>query len=86
MPSKSTGHAARSIFRWFMPEYPDTTRWLSQDQQEYAQRQLSQDAVGETDGRHAVSPHQAVKMAFGDYRLYLFMLLNHLNLLAQFSS
>ncbi|KAJ5088058.1 hypothetical protein N7456_011674 [Penicillium angulare] len=68
---------------WFMPNYPNTTRWLSRQEQDYAQWRLAQDAAGEEDDRFAVSPLEAVKMALSDYRLYFFMLLNHLNLLAQ---
>lgn len=66
-----------------MPNYPNTTRWLSRQQQDYAQWRLAQDAAGELDDRFSVKPLEAVKMAFSDYRLYFFMLLNHLNLLAQ---
>lgn len=66
-----------------MPNYPNTTRWLSRDEQDYAEWRLAQDAGGEMDDRYAVSPMEAVKMALSDYRLYLFMLLNHLVLLSQ---
>lgn len=66
-----------------MPNYPNTTRWLSREQQDYAQWRLAQDAAGELDDRYAVTPLDAVKMALPDYRLNLFMLLNHLNLLSQ---
>lgn len=72
-----------TAYRWFMPNYPSTTRWLSPQQQDYAQWRLAQDAAGEVDDRYAVKPLEAVKMALSDYRLYFFMLLNHLNLLAQ---
>lgn len=66
-----------------MPNYPSTTRWLSPQQKDYAQWRLAEDAAGEADDRYAVTPLEAIKMAFTDYRLYFFMLLNHLCLLAQ---
>ena len=66
-----------------MPNYPNTTRWLSREEQDYAQWRLAEDTAGEIDDRHAISASQAIKMAFSDYRLYFFMLLNHLCLLAQ---
>jgi hypothetical protein len=66
-----------------MPNYPSTTRWLSREHQHYAQWRLAQDAAGTLDDRYATTPLQAVKMAFADWKLYLFMIMHHLNLLAQ---
>jgi hypothetical protein len=72
-----------SIAVFFMPDYPNTTRWLSREEQVYAEWRLAQDVVGERDDRNAITPLQALKMAFTDYRLYLFMLMHHANLLSQ---
>ncbi|KAH8651051.1 allantoate permease [Xylariales sp. PMI_506] len=77
----TVGVAMIAVF--FMPDYPSTTRWLSREEQVYAEWRMAQDVVGERDDRHAISPMVALKMAFSDYRLYLFMLLHHTNLLAQ---
>lgn len=66
-----------------MPNYPNTTRWLNSEEQSYAQWRIAQDVSGQQDDRNAVTPVQAVKMAFSDYRVYLFMFLNHSCLLAQ---
>ncbi|KAF2117820.1 major facilitator superfamily domain-containing protein [Lophiotrema nucula] len=77
----TSGIAMCAVF--FMPDYPTTTRWLSTEEQHYASWRLAQDAAGNTDDRYAVSLTKALKMAFSDYKTYLFMLTNHSNLLAQ---
>ncbi|OAA60348.1 Major facilitator superfamily domain, general substrate transporter [Niveomyces insectorum RCEF 264] len=77
----TTGIALIAVF--FMPDYPNTTRWLSKEEQAYAEWRLARDLVGERDDRNAVTPMQALTMAFTDYRTYLFMLMHHANLLAQ---
>lgn len=64
-------------------QLPDTTPWLSKEQQRYAVWCLAQEAAGELDDRYAISPMQAVKMACKDYKLYLFMVVHHCNLLSQ---
>lgn len=66
-----------------MPNYPSTTRWLNTEEKHYAEWRLAQDAAGEIDDRYAITPMQAVRMAFKDWKLYLFMIMHHLNLLSQ---
>ncbi|KAI7971725.1 hypothetical protein EIK77_002726 [Talaromyces pinophilus] len=68
---------------WIMPNYPSTTRWLNVEEKHYAEWRLAQDAAGEVDDRYAITPMQAVRMAFKDWKLYLFMIMHHLNLLSQ---
>ncbi|KAF2651163.1 MFS general substrate transporter [Lophiostoma macrostomum CBS 122681] len=75
------GIAIIAVF--FMPDFPNTTRWLNREEQVYAEWRLAQDMVGERDDRNSVTPMQALKMAFSDYKLYLFMFMHHANLLSQ---
>ena len=71
------------IASFFMPDYPSTTKWLDAEGRAYAEWRLAEDLAGERDDRNAVSVKQALKMAFSDYKVYLFMLLHHSNLLCQ---
>ncbi|KAF2495132.1 MFS general substrate transporter [Lophium mytilinum] len=75
------GIAMIAVF--FMPDYPNTTRWLSTEEKHFAQWRLAQDVQGEQDDRDAITWKQALKLAYSDYRLYLFMIMHHCNLLAQ---
>jgi len=74
---------SKILSRFFMPDYPSTTRWLAPEERAYAEWRLAQDVAGEEDDRNAVSALQAVKLAFSDWKLYLFLLMHHSNLLSQ---
>ena len=74
------GVAAAAAF--FLPDYPSTTRWLSEEERAFAAWRLIDDAQ-ETDDRHSDSVWQGVKMAFSDYRIYFFLLFQHMSLLSQ---
>lgn len=65
-----------------MPDYPHSTKWLSEEERAFAAWRLQQD-VNETDASHAESVWAGTKMAFKDYRLYIFILLQHVSLLSQ---
>lgn len=65
-----------------LPDYPKTTRWLTEEEKAYAQWRLIDDA-GEADEAHSSSLLTGVKLAFSDYRLYLFILLQHSSILSQ---
>lgn len=65
-----------------LPDYPATTKWLSDEEKAYAQWRLVDD-IGESDEGDAASIKDGVKMAFRDPRLYLFTLLQHTSLLSQ---
>ncbi|KAH7040206.1 putative MFS transporter [Microdochium trichocladiopsis] len=65
-----------------LPDYPSTTRWLSTDEQAYAQWRLRED-TGEEDTADAISIKEGVLLALRDPRLYLFTLLQHTSLLSQ---
>lgn len=65
-----------------LPDYPATTKWLTDEEREYAQWRLLEDA-GEADVAGAASIRDGVLMALKDPRLYLFTLLQHISLLSQ---
>ncbi|KAI1812730.1 allantoate permease [Poronia punctata] len=65
-----------------LPNYPATTKWLTPDEQAYAQWRLLDD-TGEEDVAAASSIKEGVKLAFRDPRLYLFTLLQHASILSQ---
>lgn len=66
----------------FLPDYPSTTRWLSEEERAFAAWRLIDDAQ-ESDDRHSDSVWDGVKMAFKDYRIYFFILFQHMSLLSQ---
>lgn len=65
-----------------LPDYPHTTRWLTKEEQSFAAWRLLED-IHETDHRHSRSITEGIKLAVKDYRLYLFVLLQHVSLLSQ---
>ncbi|KAI3323979.1 allantoate permease [Xylariaceae sp. AK1471] len=65
-----------------LPNYPATTKWLTPEEQAYAQWRLVDD-TGEADLAASISIKEGVKMAFRDPKLYLFTLLQHVSLLSQ---
>ncbi|KAK8134912.1 MFS general substrate transporter [Apiospora sp. TS-2023a] len=72
--------AISSIF--ILPNYPATTKWLSREEQAYAQWRLIDD-TGEADAAGASTLKEGVLLAMRDPRLYLFTLLQHASLLSQ---
>ncbi|KAJ2980790.1 hypothetical protein NUW58_g6853 [Xylaria curta] len=65
-----------------LPNYPANTKWLTPEEQAYAQWRLVDD-TGEADLADSISVKEGVKMAFKDPKLYLFTLLQHVSLLSQ---
>ncbi|EME78868.1 uncharacterized protein MYCFIDRAFT_205194 [Pseudocercospora fijiensis CIRAD86] len=64
-----------------LPDFPATTKWLTPEERAFAQWRLQLDA-GEDDDNHAVSLWQGLKLCCKDYRLYLFLLLQHISTLS----
>ncbi|EIN11672.1 MFS general substrate transporter [Punctularia strigosozonata HHB-11173 SS5] len=64
-----------------LPDYPRTTRWLTDREKEFAVYRLQRDQGDNTDQR--VPLLEAIKMALCDYKLYLFIVIQHCNLLSQ---
>lgn len=67
---------------FFLPDYPSTTRWLNEEERAFASWRLIDD-IKESDERHSDSVWQGVRLAVKDYRLYVFLLFQHLSLLSQ---
>lgn len=67
---------------FFLPNYPATTSWLSDEEKRFAAWRLQAD-VNEEDRRHDRSTTDGLRLALKDYRLYLFVLFQHVSLLSQ---
>lgn len=65
-----------------LPDYPATTPWLTDEEKHFAAWRLQAD-VNEEDQLHDKSIMAGLKLSLKDYRLYLFILLQHLSLLTQ---
>ncbi|KAL2760171.1 hypothetical protein ACRALDRAFT_1054004 [Sodiomyces alcalophilus JCM 7366] len=65
-----------------LPDYPHTTRWLSEEERAFAAWRLLKD-INEEDERHARTVWAGLKLALADYRLYIFVLMQHVSLLSQ---
>ncbi|KAH8819284.1 MFS transporter [Xylogone sp. PMI_703] len=65
-----------------LPNFPATSAGLDDDERKFAQWRLVDDAK-EDDDTSAVTLKEGLRLAFRDYRLYLFVLLQHLSLLTQ---
>jgi MFS family permease len=62
--------AILSIF--VLPDYPHSTRWLSEEERAFASWRLIAD-INEADERHSRTIWDGAKLALKDYRLYLFI-------------
>lgn len=67
---------------FFLPDYPATTGWLSEEEKHFAVWRLRQD-IDEEDEAASYSVVDGLKMAVRDWRLYVFVLFQHLSLLSQ---
>jgi Na+-transporting NADH:ubiquinone oxidoreductase subunit NqrE len=65
-----------------LPDYPHTTRWLSDEERAFASWRLLAD-ISEADDGKSTTLWQGLKLALKDYRLYIFVLLAHMSLLSQ---
>lgn len=65
-----------------MPNYPHTTTWLNAEEQAFAAWRLLED-FNEVDTYKDASVWAGVKLALKDYRLYVFVLMQHISLLSQ---
>ncbi|KAF6810785.1 allantoate permease [Colletotrichum sojae] len=70
------------IAMWILPDYPHTTKWLSNEERAYAAWRLIDD-IREADTYGEQSIWDGVKMAVRDYRLYMFVLMQHVSLVTQ---
>ncbi|KAK2768157.1 hypothetical protein FQN54_000009 [Arachnomyces sp. PD_36] len=65
-----------------LPDFPGAAKWLSDEERQFAQWRLVDDAK-ESDDSQATTIMQGLKVAVMDPRLYIFVLLQHLSLLSQ---
>ncbi|KAI0147036.1 allantoate permease [Xylariaceae sp. FL1272] len=65
-----------------LPNYPATTKWLTPEEQAYAQWRLIDD-TGEADLAESISVKEGALLALRDPRLWLFALFQHVSLLSQ---
>lgn len=67
---------------FILPNYPHTTTWLDAEEQAFASWRLLED-FSEVDTYKDASVLDGVKLALKDYRLYIFVLMQHVSLLSQ---
>ncbi|KAK9366115.1 major facilitator superfamily domain-containing protein [Lipomyces kononenkoae] len=65
-----------------LPDYPSSTKWLTEEEQAYAAWRLSAD-IGEVDDNYSMGVKDAAILALKDYKVYLFGLMLHANTLTQ---
>lgn len=69
------------VAAFILPDYPHTTKWLTEEEKAFASWRLIED-FSEADDPNA-SMLDGVKLALKDYRLYIFVLMQHISLLSQ---
>lgn len=67
---------------FILPDYPATTRWLTEEERAFASWRLLED-INESDNAQATTIWAGVKLALKDYRVYIFVIFQHLSLLSQ---
>ncbi|KAK9312167.1 major facilitator superfamily domain-containing protein [Lipomyces starkeyi] len=65
-----------------LPDFPNSTKWLNEEEQAYAVWCLSAD-IGEVDDNYSMDVKEAAILALKDYKVYLFGLMLHSNTLTQ---
>ena len=67
---------------FFLPNFPGTSNFLTEEERHFAEWRLADDA-NESDDAGAISLLGGLRMALEDWRLYVFILFQHLSLLSQ---
>ena len=67
---------------FIIPNFPQTTKWLTDEQKAYALYRLKNDA-DEDDDNKSTSIWEGLRLCLTDYRMYIFILLQHLSILSQ---
>ncbi|KAF4963714.1 hypothetical protein FZEAL_10920, partial [Fusarium zealandicum] len=70
------------ITAFILPNYPHTTKWLSEEERAFAAWRLAED-ISEPDTYGEQTVWGGVKMAVRDYRIYVFVLMQHISLITQ---
>lgn len=82
-PQEGTITIGLAIMSGFvLPDYPTTTPWLTDEEKHFAAWRLLAE-INEEDKLHGQSTREGLKLVLGDYRLYLFVLIQHTSLLSQ---
>ena len=68
--------------RALLPNFPASTKWLSEEERNFAQWRLVDDAK-ESDDTDSVTLLDGLLLALRDYRLYIFFLFQHISVLTQ---
>lgn len=74
--------AFAAVIAFTLPDYPHNTRWFTEEERAFAAWRLIED-IKEADDQHKASVWAGVKLALLDYRLYIFVLFQHVSLLSQ---
>lgn len=67
---------------FILPDYPATTMWLTEEERAFAAWRLLDD-INESDNAQATTVWDGIKLALKDYRIYVFIIFQHLSLLSQ---
>lgn len=66
---------------FIIPNFPSTTKWLNEEEQAFARWRLKMDAE-EEDDNNSTSLWQGLLLCLKDYRMYIFLLMQHLSILS----
>lgn len=81
---EGVGSSFLGCFTWmFMPDWPATTKFLTEEERVLAAQRLAYDGLGNTTGGEKTSEWKAVKLCFTDWRVYCLILLYMLSTGAQ---
>ncbi|ODN99557.1 nicotinamide mononucleotide permease [Cryptococcus wingfieldii CBS 7118] len=74
---EGTASSFLGFFTWyFMPDWPSTTKFLTPEERLLASQRLAYEGLGNTAGAEGPLGHwDAMKMAFGDWRTWMFVVL-----------
>lgn len=72
-----------NIESFVLPDFPGTTKWLTEEERAYAQWRISVDIGEDQIGMVEPTLLQSAKLALTDYRTYLLILMQHCVLLSQ---
>lgn len=74
---EGVGSSALGMVTWFfMPDYPATTKWLTDDERILAAQRLAYDGLGAAQGAEGhIGEWQAVKMVFRDWRSWILVVI-----------
>ncbi|PPQ68912.1 hypothetical protein CVT26_001849 [Gymnopilus dilepis] len=73
---EGVGSSAAALVTWMiLPDWPATTSWLTPEEKFLATQRLTHDGIGNTSDASQPSHMQAVRMAFGDWRTWVLVVM-----------